>query len=463
VRHPLAAALCGLVLLAAVAPSRAQPLPDSLGFVEPPPDEPEGADYEYERADSLAEGSFELGYGASGRSGSKARRTRRVRFSDRTVGGAMREGDGDPLAGGSLEAAALAGRLGAGRLAPRWGRGLLLGAAGEPWSVAASDRGALAPFRGRAGHGAWYRAGEESGVELLCGRFARRELAGARARRGGLACAALADRTRARQASLGLARGALEQEWAVDQRGRWRAELALARPAGGRLLAARVRGGSTAFRSLAEPARSGPARALAVELSDAAAGRRFQVQGSLWRYGQGRGGARAALEVRQPLPRHGCVMAGFEERHGTHRETGRVPGFRQGAWGEWRGGTGGIGLALRHEVLGAERLGRAAVRTVTAVRLELAGPAGSTLRVTHCAYRVRSGESLYLVEDASDRVVLRTVSGTGRRTRLELRAPGAQGSVHGTLELPGLAGAAGGTAGRPRWTLDWTRRARTRP
>ena len=101
------------------------------------------------------------------------------------------------------------------------------------------------------------------------------------------------------------------------------------------------------------------------------------------------------------------------------------------------------------------------MRTVTAVRLELEGPAGSALRVTHCAYRVRSGESLYLVENASDRVLLRTVTGTGRRTSLELRVPGAGGRVHGTLELPWVAGARG-SAARPRWTLDWTRRARTR-
>ena len=156
------------------------------------------------------------------------------------------------------------------------------------------------------------------------------------------------------------------------------------------------------------------------------------------------------------------LAAGFEERHGAPRENGRVPGFRQGAWGEWRGGGAGLTLALRHEVLGAQRLGRAAVRTVTAVRLEVEGPAGTGLRITHCAYRVRSGESLYLIETASDRVVLRAVSGTGRRTRVELRAPGAGGRINAALEIPGVAGARNDAASRPRWTLDWTRRARSR-
>jgi hypothetical protein len=456
------AVLVSLTVLAVATAAWAQSSADSPGFVEPPPEGTEGADYEYEPADSLEAGALELGYGASGRSGSRPRQTRRVRFRDGGVGGSVREGEGDPLAGGTLEADAPAGRVGAGRLAPRWGRGLVLGAAGEPWSVAASDRGESAPFRGRAGRGAWYHAGERSGVDLLCGRFARRDLVGGRLRVGGAGLGVLGDRAGERQWSLGLARGSAGHELALDRSGRWRAELALARSLGPRALAARVRGGASGFRSIAEPGRSGPARALALELREARAWGRIRAQGALWRFGPGRGGARAALEVSRRLAGPGALALGFEERHGTHRESGRVPGFRQGAWGEWRGGVPGLGLALRHEVLGAERLARAAVRTVTAVRLELEGPAGSALRVTHCAFRVRSGESLYLVEDAGDRIVLRTVSGTGRRTRLELRVPGAGGRVHGTLELQGPAGA-GGAAARPRWTLDWTRRARARP
>ena len=145
-----------------------------------------------------------------------------------------------------------------------------------------------------------------------------------------------------------------------------------------------------------------------------------------------------------------------------HRETGRDPGFRQGGWGEWRGEAAGVALVLRHEVLGARSLGREAVRTVTALRFEVEGPAGSGLGVTHSTYRVRPGESLYLAETASDRVVLRAVTGTGRRTRLEVRAPGAGGRIHAAIDLPVEAGSRTGSPPRPQWTLDWTRRARSR-
>jgi hypothetical protein len=466
---PGRAALCARALVAAVlaallfaAAARAQLAPDSTGYAEPPPEEPEGADYEVESADSLAEGAIELGMGASGRVGARPRQTRRVRFNDRTLGGSVREGEGDPLAGGSIETGALAGRVGVGRLAPRWGRGLLLGAAAEPWSAAASDRGAGAPFRGRAGRGAWYRLGEGGALETLYGRFAKRDLTGGRARAGPFGFGALADRAGHAQASLSFCRGRAEHELALDRAGRWRAEAALERTAGPLTLAARVRGGLAGLRSLAEPLRSGPARTLALELRDDAPWGHVRAQAALWRFAPGRGGARAALEVRRRFDQHGSLAVGFEERHGTHRESGRVPGFRQGAWGEWRGAAAGLALALRHEVLGAERLGRTAVRTVTAARLELEGPAGSGLRITHCVYRVRSGESLYLIETASDRVILRAVSGTGRRTRVEVRAPGAGGHLNAALEVPGVAGARSSEATRPRWTLDWTRRARSR-
>ena len=456
----LAAAALAALLFAAAA--RSQLAPDSTGCAEPPPEEPEGADYQIEAADSLAEGSIELGMGASGRAGARPRQTRRVRFSDRTLGGSVREGEGDPLAGGSIEAGALAGRVGVGRLDARWGRGLLLGAAAEPWSAGASDRGAGAPFRGRAGRGAWYRLGEGGALETLYGRFSNRDLAGGRARAGPFGFGALADRAGHAQASLSFRRGQAEHELALDRAGRWRAEAALERSAGPLTLAARVRGGLAGLRSLAEPLRSGPARALAMELRDVAPWGRFCAQAALWHFAPGRGGARAALEARRRFNQQESLAVGFEERHGTHRESGRIPGFRQGAWGEWRGEVAGLALVLRHEVLGAERLGRAAVRIVTAAQAELEGPAGTALKITHCVYRVRSGETLYLVETASDRVILRAVSGTGRRTRVEVRAPGAGGHINAALEVPGVTDGQSSEATRPRWTLDWTRRARSR-
>jgi hypothetical protein len=451
-----------LVALLFAAAARAQLAADSTGYTEPPPEEPEGSDYEVESADSLAEGAIELGMGASGRVGAKPRQTRRVRFNDRTLGGSVREGEGDPLAGGSIETGVLAGRAGVGRLAPRWGRGLLLGAPAEPWSGAAADRGADAPLRGRAGRGAWCQLGENGALETLYGRFAKRDLAGGRIRAGPVGLGVLADHDGETQASLGLCRGRTEHELVLDRGGRWRAEVALEQRTGSRTFAARVRGGAQALHSLAEPQRSGPARALATELRDDVPWGRLRVQGALWRFAPGRGGARAALEVRRRLGPGGSVALGLEERHGTPRESGRIPGFRQGAWCEWHGEVAGLALGLRHEVLGAARLGRDAVRTVTAAQVELDGPAGSGLRITHCDYRVRPGESLFLIETASDRVILRAVSGRGRRSRLELRAPGGGGRVHAVLEVQGGGDEPDGDAPRPRWTLEWTRRAQSR-
>jgi hypothetical protein len=455
-------ALVGLTLPGGVS-ARAEPPAPPLGAApEPPPEEPEGADYEAEIADSLAEGSIEVDVGASGRAGSRPRQTRRVRFSDRTLGASVREGQNDPLAGGSVESGTRAARVGAGRLAPRWGRGLVLGAPADPWSGSPDDRGAGAPYRGRAGRGVWCRLGPSGDLESLCGSFARRDLAGVRARVRGLGLGALADRAGRAQGSLSLERGGAEHEVAFDRAGRWRAEAALRRAAGALAIRVRVRGGLAGFRSLAEPSRNGPAQALALELAGSSGSRRINALAALWRFGPGRTGARTALEVERGFLQHGSLAVGFEERHAPPRAPGRDPGFRQGAWGEWHGGAAGLALALRHEVLGAERLGRAAVRTVTAVRVDLEGPAGSALRVTHCAYRVRSGESLYLAEAASDRVVLRTVTGTGRRTRVEVMAPGAGGRIRAGLDVPVTPGARSSASSRPQWTLDWTRRARSR-
>ena len=451
------AALIAVLALVLLAASAATDSP------EPPPEAPEGVDYEAEPADSLDAGSVEVGFGATGRAGEGPRRSRRVRFSDRTFDGSVREGERDPLAGGTLETDAATGRLGVGRLSPRWGRGLVLGAAAEPWSRTASDRGAGARFRGRAGRGAWFRAGQDRTVETLYGRFGKADLAGAHARLGGLGAGLLARRRGGTQASVSLARGSAESELAMDRAGRWRAEGALERPLGRRKLAVRARGGLPGFQSLAEPRRSGPAQALAMELSDETEWLRARAIAALWRFRPGLSGARAALEVESRLAQHGSLALGFEEQQGARRESARPAGFRQGWWGEWRGGRPALGLTLRHEAWGERRFARGAVRTLTAAQVEARGPAGSYVRVTHCAFRVRSGESLYLPEASSDRLVLRAVTGAGRRTRIELRAPGAGGHIYAALSLATNAGGEARTgASRPQWTLDWTRRARTR-
>src|SRR5439155_5589896 len=110
-----------------------------------------------------------------------------------------------------------------GRLAPRWGRGLLLGSPAEPWSIAASDRGRRAGFRGRSGEGAWLRAGGPLEPEALYGRFARRDLAAVAVRLFGLKLATVSDIRGGSQAGVSLERGGAGSEVAVDRAGAWRA------------------------------------------------------------------------------------------------------------------------------------------------------------------------------------------------------------------------------------------------
>jgi hypothetical protein len=98
------------------------------------------------------------------------------------------------------------------------------------------------------------------------------------------------------------------------------------------------------------------------------------------------------------------------------------------------------------------------VRSVTSARLEARGPAGLRLGVTHSVFRVKRGESLYLPEAETDRLMLRAVSGEGERTRVEVRSPFAGGQARAALNLAG----APERRARPQWTLDWTRKARLR-
>jgi hypothetical protein len=117
-----------------------------------------------------------------------------------------------------------------------------------------------------------------------------------------------------------------------------------------------------------------------------------------------------------------------------------------------------LALGVRHESWGERPWGRGVVRSVTSARLEARGPAELRLAIVHSAYQVRRGESLYLPEAESDRLVLRAVSGEGERTRIELRAPFAGGRARAALHL----NTAPERRARSDWTLDWTRRARLR-
>ncbi len=430
--------------------------------VEPPPDAPEGVDYTLEPSDSLESGTLELGLGAEGRLGEGLRRRRRMRFSSDGMSGTLHEGVGDPLSGAAVELRGLGGRWSAGRLAPRWGRGLLLGATAEPWA-----RTALATEshpRARSGEGVWYRRESDAALGLMAGRFARRQIAGANLESHGLGVGALATGPHRAEAALWCARGAAESEIALDRIGRWRAEATLSRPIGSWRLAGGVRGGHPGYRPLAEPRRAGPARSLALSLARASRGIGMRGLAALWRFAPGVTGARAALEVDRRLAQHGGLAAGFEEQRGLRRlpaggvSAARGSGFRQGLWGEWRAGTPELSLALRHEAWGERPWARGSVREVSAVRVEARAPAGALVQVTHSVYRVRRGESLYLPEAEADRLVLRAVSGAGERTRVEIAAPAAGGRLRAALNVT----VAAGQRPRPQWTVDWTRRARTR-
>jgi hypothetical protein len=168
------------------------------------------------------------------------------------------------------------------------------------------------------------------------------------------------------------------------------------------------------------------------------------------------------------LAHHGALAFGIEEQRGSRREPSpsttlalaatRAGSLRQGWWAEWRGGEGMVTLGLRHEGWGERAWARDVVRAVTSARLEAHGPAGLELGITHTVFRVQRGESLYLPEIESDRLVLRALSGEGERTRIEARTPFAGGRVRAALHLASVST----RESRPQWTLDWTRRAQVR-
>jgi hypothetical protein len=260
------------------------------------------------------------------------------------------------------------------------------------------------------------------------------------------------------QASLGLERAELRAELAMDRSGRWSAEAELGRTLGRARITTRARGGLEGFYPITATRRTSPPRALAVRFEANGPGGSVRLAGALWRFRPGLTGSRASLEFTRRLAHHDRVAAGFEEQHGARRDPATHPDrFRQGVWWEWRGGSDGLGLVLREEWWGEGAWVRGTVRSVSAAGVEIMGPARSMLRISHCAYRVRRGESLYLPEAESDRLVLRALSGVGERTRIEAQLPLAGGV--------GRATAAWSAVSAPplvQWTLDWSRRASIR-
>ena len=451
----VARALWRALLLAALA------LPAGIAKSEPveaPTYTPEGDDVAYEANDSLASGEVELGLGLEGSASSKPVHRRRVRFDEPDFSGAMREGPGDPLAGGAVEGRGARSGFVAGKLSPRWGRGLLLGSPGEPWQRAATARDG--GRRGRAGEGVMLSRGAEQRFELLAGRFARRDLAGARARHGAFGVGMLVGRGRDLQSSLVLRPGAGEVEAAIDRGGSWRAEGLLERSLAGWTTIGCVRAGSAAFRSLAEPTRTGPARSLTLTTSGPTRAGEARALLAVWRFRAGQAGARVGLECRRPLAAGGRLVWGLEEQHGARKESSASPAaLRQGGWLEWSSGAEPFSLAVRHEGWGARAVLRDVVRTVTSARIEARAPLGVKLALSHAVFRTRRGESLYLAESESDRLVLRALSGEGQRSKLEVLVPAGRGRVRATL----LVTAAGNRPSAPKWTMEWIRRSRPAP
>ncbi|MCC6651098.1 MAG: hypothetical protein IT348_08115, partial [Candidatus Eisenbacteria bacterium] len=249
----------------------------------------------------------------------------------------------------------------------------------------------------------------------------------------------------------------------ADARGRWRAEAAAQRwISDDATVAWRLRAGHAAFRSLAEPRRSGPARALAVTLERRDDAHGVVAHGALWSFGPSASGARGALEVHQRLVHHALVVFGIEEQHGTRRDpalfaTSRsTSGLRQGWWCEWRGQRDERELALRHELWGERAFARRALRRVLVARGGTALPLGGALTLQHAVWSARSGEKLWLPEAGDDRLTLRAVSGAGIRSRLELDVPALGGRARAGVTWTEGAG----RRAPPGWTLEWTRRTR---
>src|SRR5262249_51906334 len=144
----------------------------------------------------------------------------------------------------------------------------------------------------------------------------------------------------------------LVTELAIDRARRWRAEVSALfdRPAG--RFGLMVRAGSSEFRSLLAPSRSGPSQALAAAWDRAGRILRPRGQGAVWRFGSGETGARGMLEVDLSLAQHAALTLGLEEQRGVRRERSTPRGMRQGWWGEWRGGSGRVAMEMRLETWG---------------------------------------------------------------------------------------------------------------
>ena len=431
---------------------------DSLAVTpaDPPDDTTDGADTVTEHGDSVAEGDVEVGLGADGSGDRITHPRRRVRFRDGGLRGDLRSGDGDPLAGGALEAPVLGGAAALGRVTPRWGRAMVLGVPADPWRAARYADLAPTP-RGRSLEGVRWRSLRPLRVELAAGELAREHLAAVRVGHGVWDAGVIARERGSPIGSLALAGETAALELGLDRRGAWRAEGLRSGGAGTLAWSLRARAGAEGYAPPGVVAGRVPARASAFELGGGGPFA-WRLLGALWRFRTGVAGGRGALEVTRRMAHHDDVALGLEQQQGARRDGSNPPGaMRQAGWVEWRAGRGPVHLGLRDEVWGRRAFAREAVRRVTTQRLAFATGGGGSIAITRSAYRVSSGESLYLPETGSDRLWLRAVSGAGMFTRIEASCRLAGGRVRASLtriENPGRSP-------RPHWSIDWTRRSGT--
>ena len=435
---------------------------DPIASVEPPEDAEPERDFESERADSLERGEVEVGCSLARRGAGVLRRRQRVRVREPGLDAEVREGPGDALAGAAVDAQVPGGWIAVGRAAPEWARGLALGAPRDPARERAD--GAALRSRATAGDAVLYRWTGVRSLDLIAERTRHGSLAGACIAGGGAGAGVLvtgaAARPRGAVASLYRARPGASAELAMDSRGRWLGEIALSPP--GRPHAVLLtRFGHAGFAPAVPPRSTRPPVALAARLESGEGPLALDLGGALWRFRPDAGGARGMLEVRAALPQHDVLALGLEERHGSARltsGTGRDAGFRQGLMLGWSRSAPRAAMSIRHEQWSPRAGLRGVTRRVASARFQARPAPGFACAVSAAVYRSRAGEPQYLDEDEADRRVLRALSGAGRRTRAEIEFPAAGGSVRAALTLAETAG----RASPPQWTLDWSRRARTR-
>lgn len=436
---------------------------DSMPSAEPPDEAQPGADYELERDQGLGAGEIEVGYSIASRSGGRAIQRRRVAMREAGVEAEVREGRGDALAGAALGARVPGGWLALGRAAPRWGRALVIGTPHEPWRARGFDAAENAQ-RARAGDAIEFRRAGALAVDLVAAHASGTRLAAARL---GLGAAALelaiarggVDRRVRPLAGLALTAARSEAELGLGAHGTWRLEAVHATSSRGVSLGMRL--GHFDY-SGASPLRVAPPSAALTAALRTAPRRALQAlaEGALWRSPGGQTGHRAALEVTADMAQHEAIQMGLEERRGVRRAAAEPAdgALRQGLWAEWRRGFPGVSMNLRHEWWGQSGGLARPVRELARAELEARARSSFAASLTVWLYRSWAGEPQYLADSEVDRNIWRAVSGAGRRTRLRLSLPAAGGSVRASLTVT----QSGGSAPPPQWTLDWSRRNRTR-